>query len=167
MPEAIAQFRLEQKKPTLGLCLGSQIIARAAGAKVYPGEKGKEIGWKPITLGDQGQNSVIAPLAQDSAQVLHWHGDTFDLPSNARLLASTNLYANQIYSIDKHVLAFQCHPELDPQMIEHWLVGHAVEIAKTEGIDPITIRKQTQRYGEQLVKRGHETIINWIRQLEL
>jgi len=87
---AIAQFRLEQKKPTLGLCLGSQIIARAAGAKVYPGEKGKEIGWQPITLREQGQNSVIAPLAQNEAQILHWHGDTFDLPSNVMVSSLSN-----------------------------------------------------------------------------
>jgi GMP synthase (glutamine-hydrolysing) len=164
---AIAQSRLEQKKPMLGLCLGSQVIARAAGAQVYPGDKGKEIGWKPLIPAENWQNSVIAPLCQDEAQVLHWHGDTFDLPSGASRLASTDLYANQIYSIGNHVLAFQCHPELDPNRIEHWLVGHAVEISNTEGTDPVTIREETKRYGDRLVKRGYEMISNWLRECRI
>jgi len=162
----IAESRLAQNHPILGLCLGSQIIARSAGAKVYPGEKGKEIGWKPITLTHQGQNSVVAPLGQNEAQILHWHGDVFDLPNGASCLASSDCYANQIYSIGNRILAFQCHPELDPNQIEHWLVSHAVEIANTDGIDPITIREDTKHYGTGLVKRGQETIANWIENLE-
>jgi len=163
---AIAQYRLEQEKPTLGLCLGSQMIARAAGAKVYPGEKGKEIGWQPITLTHQGYHSVIAPLAQDDAQILHWHGDTFNLPDEATLLGSSDLYTNQIYCIKDHVLAFQCHPELDPKKIEYWLIGHAVEIANTPETDVVTLREATQRYGNHLVKRGFQTINNWLQKLD-
>jgi GMP synthase (glutamine-hydrolysing) len=55
--------------------------------------------------------------------MLHWHGDTFDLPEGAQLLASRDDYTNQIYAVGQHVLAFQCHPELNPHAFEHWPSG--------------------------------------------
>lgn len=163
---SVAERRLDDQRPMLGICLGAQIIAHAAGAKVYPGNNGKEIGWKPITLTDAGRDSVVAPLGEGGGHMLHWHGDTFELPESAQRLASTDAYANQIYAIGKQVLAFQCHPELNPDAIEHWLVGHAFEIAETPGTDPVAIREDTANYGGGLLERGRRTIENWLRGLE-
>lgn len=163
---SVAECRLDNQKPMLGICLGAQIIAHAAGAKVYPGNNGKEIGWKPITLTDAGRESVVAPLGEADGQMLHWHGDTFELPEGAQRLASTDIYANQIYAIGEHVLAFQCHPELKPDAIGHWLVGHALEIAETQGTDPVAIREDTAKHGGGLLERGRRTIENWLTRLE-
>jgi GMP synthase (glutamine-hydrolysing) len=128
--------RIENDKPTLGICFGAQAIARCAGARVYLGTRGKEIGWAPISLSDAGLDSPLAPLTKP---VLHWHGDTFDLPPDAELLASTDRYRHQAFSIGDTVWGIQFHVEVAPSVIERWLIGHAIEIASA-GIHPETIR---------------------------
>ena len=75
--------RLEDEVPLMGICLGSQLIARAAGARVYPTGT-KEIGFGNVTLTGDGERSPLAPFNND-ALTLHWHGDTFDLPDGAVL----------------------------------------------------------------------------------
>ncbi len=96
---------IESNKPVLGICLGSQFIAAALGAKVYPGTV-KEIGWFPI----QVFNQEILQFEQKDPVVFHWHGDTFDLPEGAQLLASTQEVPHQAY-IYKKTIGLQFHIE--------------------------------------------------------
>jgi GMP synthase (glutamine-hydrolysing) len=124
---ALIDQRLKSGRALLGICLGAQLIARACGSRVYPGPQ-KEIGWEAVTLTDAGKRSVLAPLAENQP-VLHWHGDTFDLPVDAERLASTAAYQNQAFSIGPHVLGLQFHIEASRGPLERWLVGHAVELA--------------------------------------
>ena len=159
----IAKYRLENNLPTLGICLGAQIIAYAQDAKVYAGENGKEIGWAPVALTREGLKSPIAPLAENGSPMFHWHGDTFDLPRGATLLASSERYTNQIFSIGKTILAFQCHPELDPTKIEYWLMGHACELAHTSEVDLAQVRKDTAQYGQTLKENGVRSIDKWLK----
>jgi GMP synthase (glutamine-hydrolysing) len=81
---ALIERRLRASAPTLGICLGAQLIARAAGARVYPGTP-KEIGFSPLTLTPDGEASCLGELKPAAYNVLHWHGDTFDLPARVSL----------------------------------------------------------------------------------
>lgn len=132
---AAVAHRLSLERPTIGLCLGAQIMAAALGASVYAGPKGKEIGFAPVELTEAGLTSPLAPLAGSQGNappVLHWHGDTYDLPDGAIHLARTDKYEQQAFSIGSHALGVQFHPEADGSRIERWLIGHAVEIAHSE-----------------------------------
>lgn len=103
--------------PVLGVCLGAQLLARALGAEVRPGEK-KEIGFAPVEVLD-AEDPVLGDLAP-GAEVLHWHGDVFELPDGARRLASSELTANQAFRLgDAWGVLF--HPEADYALVEAWL----------------------------------------------
>jgi len=161
----IAERRLSVGKPILGVCLGAQIMARALGARVYPGPA-KEIGWTPLTLTEAGRASCIAPLDGALTSMLHWHGDTFDLPAGATLLASTALTPNQVYSVGRTALAFQCHAEVRTKFIERWLVGHACELAHA-GISPAALRGAAATHGPALEAQGRKCFAAWLAEAGL
>ncbi len=154
----IAQ-RLAAHRPTLGICLGAQLIARAAGARVYPSGV-KEIGFGPITLTDAGHASFLAPFEHDPI-TLHWHGDTFDLPEGATLLASTDLCVNQAFAIGKNIVGFQFHPEARGPGFERWLIGHAVELAAA-GVDVPKLRSDAGLYGPRLARKAEAVLNLWL-----
>lgn len=156
---ALIRQRLASGGKMIGVCLGAQLIARAAGARVYPGTR--EIGWATITPTPVGQDSALAELAAANWEVLHWHGDTFDLPPGAQLLASTTAVQNQAYAIGNQVLALQFHPEVMPRDIEAWLIGHTVELGKA-GIDPRTIRARTAEVGAIVAAAGERVFARWL-----
>ena len=113
---------IEEGKTVLGICLGSQLISAALGARVYK-NKEKEIGWFDIEFSSHAQSGPFFSGMGKSLKVFHWHGDTFDLPENAVLLASSDGCKNQAYIYKERVLAFQFHPESTvhslQQMIEN------------------------------------------------
>ena len=156
----LIERRLAAGLPTLGICLGAQLMARALGARVYPG-KAKEIGWSSLALTDAGRASPLRHLAACQHRVLHWHGDTFDLPEGAELLASTDLTVNQAYRQGPGALALQFHVEIDPAEIECWLVGHACEIAGVRGLEAGTLRRDGARFGPSLAACAPALLDNW------
>lgn len=157
----LLEKRLEADLPTLGICLGAQIIARALGARVYPGEK-KEIGWSAIELSEAGKNSPLVHLLTDNTPVLHWHGDTFDLPTGSTLLASTNLYTNQAFSWGKSCLGLQFHPEVTALNLERWFIGHACEINATPNVNVAKLRQDTALYANRLVSQASKVWLDWL-----
>ncbi len=156
----ILERRLAETRPTLGICLGAQLIARACGKKVHPG-KGKEIGFEPIMPTTEGRRSCLAPLANVGWRVLHWHGDTFDLPATATRLASTPITKNQAFAIGSHVLGLQFHMEADPLKIERWLIGHACELVAA-GIDIAVLRSDARLYGAAIAEAGQACLKAWL-----
>jgi len=159
----VIRHRLDRRLPLLGICLGAQLIAAAAGARVFPSGV-KEIGWGAISLTDMGNASCLRPLAGSCSPVLHWHGDTFDLPDGAQLLASTKLAKHQAFSIGHAVLALQFHAEVDPKSIEAWLIGHACELDWSE-IEPAELRAQTLQLPSSLPVSSELVIETWLKQI--
>ncbi|WP_101476598.1 type 1 glutamine amidotransferase [Candidatus Nitrosotalea bavarica] len=133
---------VEKNIPVLGICLGSQLIAKAFGAKVYKGPK-KEIGFYNDIEFDAGSklfNGIKSP-----ATVFHWHGDTFDLPKNAIRLAHSKDYQNQAIKIGS-AIGVQFHLEVDEPTIKLWIEKSRKELDNTPYIDPILIEKQIPQH---------------------
>ena len=131
---------VENDIPLLGICLGSQLIAKAFGAKVYQGTK-KEIGiYHDIEFDNQSKSGLFLGI-KSPATVFHWHGDTFDLPQNAIRLAHSKNYQNQALQIGS-AIGVQFNLEVDRETIRLWLEKSKNELSQTPYIDPdVIIRK--------------------------
>jgi GMP synthase-like glutamine amidotransferase len=99
--------------PTLGICLGAQLIASAMGARIYK-HAHKEIGWFDITATPYGENCFRFPKR---CLAFHWHGETFDLPPGAIHLAKSSGCENQAFQIGRHVIGLQFHLEIMPENV--------------------------------------------------
>ena len=154
--------RLHAGLPTLGICLGAQLIARALGARVAATGR-KEIGYGPLTLTPAGRTSVLAPLA--GQPVLHWHGDQFEIPTGAERLAATPGFPHQAFRVGGPVLALQFHVEADAAQIERWLIGHAHELGAAR-VDPNRIREDAAAYGPALADKARDVLGTWLDEAE-
>jgi GMP synthase-like glutamine amidotransferase len=101
-------------KKVVGICLGAQLIAEVLGAKVYP-NKEKEIGWFPVKF--MPENSGLLKDFPQTETVLHWHGDTFELPQNSRHIAKSDACRNQGFTYKDHVVGLQFHMEMTPDSL--------------------------------------------------
>ncbi|MDH6149643.1 MULTISPECIES: glutamine amidotransferase [Paraburkholderia] len=161
---SLIEKRIAAGLPTLGICLGAQLIARALGARVYAAAQA-ELGWTPLKLTDAGRASPLRHLDGAHTSMLHWHGDTFDLPANATRLASTPACENQAFAWGGHVLGLQCHPEIRTDRFERWLIGNANELSG-HGIDARQLRADTGRYGPVLEAAACRMFGEWLDHVE-
>jgi GMP synthase-like glutamine amidotransferase len=147
---------IDRNRPVLGICLGSQLIASALGAEVRPNAD-KEIGWLPI----EGL-AVNAPLALPSMTVFHWHGDTFDLPAGAILLARSAACAHQAFLYKEKVLALQFHLETTPELVKLFL-----ETGRDELVAAPYIQSPESILGTpvDLYRRGNEVLEDLLNRL--
>jgi GMP synthase-like glutamine amidotransferase len=116
---ALIQEAISLGKPVLGVCLGAQLIAKAMGSRVYPNGK-KEIGWYPVRFAEGAATDRLFGGLTGPELVFHWHGETFDLPSGAELLASSDYCRNQAFRAGVNVYGLQFHLEVTPDMISDW-----------------------------------------------
>lgn len=156
----LAELFMKEGRKVLGVCLGAQLMAKALGAKVYPGPE-KEIGWYDIELKDAGlQDRLMAQLAPDnrSCKVFHWHGETFDIPQGAERLAMSDLYPNQAFRYGDNAYAFQFHIEVSKQMIFDWL--------KNEPVDMRKIGQESEAYYADYAARAESFYKAFFRKVE-
>jgi GMP synthase-like glutamine amidotransferase len=130
---------VDKNIPVLGICLGSQLMAKAFGANVYPGPK-KEIGFYHDIHVDLASKSKLFEGIKSPFTVFHWHGDTFDIPKNATRLAYSDTY-NQAFQVGSAV-GVQFHLEVNKEDIMSWLENTHEDLAKTPYIDPKLIQDQ-------------------------
>ena len=157
----IIERRLTADKPMFGSCAGAQLIASTLGAHVYPGEK-PELGWAPLSLTTAGHTSPLRHLAPELTHVLHWHGDVFDLPTDAVCLASTDVCENQAFALGPNVLGFQFHAEASDGFVDQWLMGHAHQIESDAELSYRNLRTDFARYGATLAQRGPQCFMDWL-----
>ncbi len=104
--------------PFWGACLGVQLLASSLGARVYPGPA-PEVGLLPVTLTGEGREDPVTAALPAEVVTLQWHGDTFDLPAGATLLASSPAYPNQAFRV-RNAYGVQFHLEVSLQMADAW-----------------------------------------------
>ena len=112
--------------PVVGICLGGQMLARALGSKVEK-HKTAEVGWFPIELTPAGILDPIVGAAGERPTVYHWHEDTFHLPTDAVLLAQSQVCERQAFRLGNKIYGFQFHPEADHQLVLEWLSVSGIE----------------------------------------
>lgn len=139
---------ITEGKTVIGICLGAQLIAAALHARVYPNSN-KEIGWWPVQLTEEGKNCPLLQDIPDNSRVLHWHGDTFDLPAGATRLASSEICCNQAFIYRERVLAFQFHFETTPATLKAMTTHCQHELVEAPYIQPVAeIVNGAERYAD-------------------
>jgi len=160
--KAIIRTAIKEGIPTLGICLGAQLIAAATGADVYQGNI-KEIGWFPVSVTPDGQIDPLLGYLPAKPTVFQWHGDSFDLPKGAQRLASSLYYHNQAFRIGKHIYGLQFHLEVTPAMIERWMDFYWKQLAQIPYISPDKIEADTNSYAQTLKYYGERFFSEFIQ----
>ena len=156
---------VKRELPILGICLGSQLVAKALGAKVKRNSE-KEIGWYDLSPTEIGKKDPLLSTFSNVERIFQWHGDTFELPKGALHLASSPLCRNQAFRYGENIYGFQFHLEVDEPMIERWLRVplNKKEIEELDGkIDPRTIKKETPLYIDRLKELSDQTFRQFIK----
>lgn len=155
----LIQDAVKSQKPVLGICLGSQLLAAALGARVHKGKK-KEIGWHPVRLIGEGLQDPLWKGNSGTFVPLHWHGDVFDLPQDAAPLASSELTRYQAFRYGKNAYGFLFHMEVTEKMIQEWVRKFSGELTM-EGIDGKQILKKSAEYLPWIHSTGGTVFSRW------
>lgn len=118
--ERLCAEAFERSVPSVGVCLGAQVMAKILGSDVYENPV-REVGWYDLTTTADADRDPLFSELRDREVVLQWHGDTFDLPDGAMLLASSPDCVNQAFRYGEAGYAIQFHLEILQPMIEEWV----------------------------------------------
>jgi GMP synthase (glutamine-hydrolysing) len=155
--------RIGADRPTLGICLGAQLMAKAMGARVYR-NAAREVGFAPIALTAAGKASCLSPY-EFAPMATHWHGDMFDLPEGVTHLASSALCANQGFSRGPNILALQFHAEEGGPKFERWINDMTSEL-ESAGVDVNGLRRDAEIHGPGIVAKAAPVLNAWLDQLK-
>ncbi len=159
---SLLEARLASNRPCLGVGLGAHLMARALGARVYPGAACR-IGWAPLMLTPAG---TASPLRHLVGPVLHWQADAFDLPSGAQRLASSEACAEEAFAYGSNALALQFHVEGVAKKFERWLISRAPELAAAPGLSITRLRADTARLARVTAAQGQRCLAEWLDQVQ-
>lgn len=154
---------LKKDIPVLGICLGSQLLAHVLGANVRKHAE-KEIGWHDIHLTEEGVQDPLFHHFGKTEKLFQLHGDTFDVPSSAVHLASSELCPSQAFRYGDKVYGLQFHLEVDQPMIHRWLDNpmNKKDIDESGKFSIEQIRTETEERIQHSMKLSHETFSQFI-----
>jgi GMP synthase (glutamine-hydrolysing) len=138
---ALLTERLAFSRPVLGICLGAQLLAAAAGSEVFPGKNGLEVGVAPVRWTKEGLTDPVLAGVRPRSTVAHWHQDTFKPVAGSTLLASTDRYSQQAFRLGDSY-GFQFHLELTADEFERWLAHGQEELVELYEKDLEELRSQ-------------------------
>jgi GMP synthase (glutamine-hydrolysing) len=121
---------VESNVPVWGICYGAQLLAAALGARVWPGHE-PEVGILPLRIAPSGTADPVFGVLPAVVPVLHWHGDSFDLPAGAALLASSDVYRHQAFRAGELAYGVQFHAESTADLLRGW-IEHPLTRAQLE-----------------------------------
>jgi GMP synthase-like glutamine amidotransferase len=144
--------------PLLGICLGAQLIAQAAGGKVYKADE-KEFGWYEVHLTREGSQDFLFGGLPESFHVFQWHEDTFTIPLQGKSLVTAAGCPNQGFKVGKRAYGIQFHLEADATMINGWLSSErdAGHVSSLE-----IIRQETSEKSTDCVRWGKKLLANFL-----
>ena len=140
---------MREEKTILGICLGAQLLAQVMGASVYASRE-KEIGWFPIRLTLQSARSRLFTGLPTTMTVLHWHGETFDLPQGTVPLAESSVCRNQAFERDGRVLGLQFHLEVQPQGLERLVENSLADLTRGRAVQTASEIRGSVHVAQQL-----------------
>lgn len=156
----LLQQAFRRELPVLGICLGAQLMAKAAGSKITKGPT-PEVGWFPIQLTGAGRQDPFFAGLPEELMSFHWHEDTYTLPAKATHLASSALYPQQAFRLGPAAFALQCHFEVTPEIVERWA-------GDTSTHDPAPLRAGLAQHSQAVAQAGRtiltrflETVVAW------
>lgn len=157
----LIQNAIEHGVPVLGICLGSQLIASACGGSVYKGLE-KQIGWGNVDITDSGFKSIFRGIPEKKMVAFHWHGDTFSLPSETEILATSNLYIQAFRY--KCAVGIQFHLEVDKEMIKNWSKCYQLELDADNISTETLLNDKDKKFSEikSLSKRVYNNFKNYV-----
>jgi GMP synthase-like glutamine amidotransferase len=173
LPELeLMKSAVRRRFPVLGLCLGAQLLAAAAGARVYPNLVGepaqriREIGWGAVHFVRGAEEEPVLEGLDPAELVLHWHGDTFDLPDGATRLASSLACENQMFRVGARQFGLQFHVEIRAEDVPRWLAEGSDYVRESLGEEGgARILRDTAQFLPRASTRGDRLLDNLVRAL--
>lgn len=153
----LLQSAFRRELPTLGICLGAQLMAKAAGSRVVRGPA-PEIGWFPVQLTEAGQQDPMFAGIPSEFMTFHWHGDTYDLPPKAVHLASSAQYPQQAFRLGPQAYALQFHLEVTPEIVQRWA-------RESSATDPAPILEGVAQHGEAHAQLGRQWLTRFLQRV--
>ncbi len=164
----------QHNKPVLGICLGAQLLAVAAGGAVQPLQVGlppqplKEVGYGAIHWLTKPSNEPLLMGLQPSELVLHWHGDRIQLPPTATLLGSSLHCPEQVFRIGRNAVGLQCHMELTTNNLGRWIQEDLDYVVSAMGKNgPEQLRQDSEQFGASIQQQGGRLIRNILQEFSL
>lgn len=160
----LIESALREDKSILGICLGSQLLASALGAKVYKSGQ-QEIGWHPVTLSKEAKADALWSSIENQFTAYHWHGDVFDLPAGAVSLASSSLTEHQAFCYADKFYGILFHPEATKEIITCMTRDFAEEAAEA-GIAQEEILLNTEKHLPAFQTITNKLFNQWVKLIE-